>query len=149
MIKHVINDDAGSAAASDFTLSAGGCSFPGAEAPGTVLALKPGAFSVSESSLPGYTATLSSDCSGTLGAGEPKTCTLTNDDSGGGPTPTATDTPTPTPSATPVSTTPTVTSTPTNSHADRLGNADADATPRRPMPPTASPRLPPRLRAVR
>src|SRR5205814_962884 len=39
-----------------------------------------GSYSVAENVHPGYTATFSTDCTGTIGVGETKTCTVTNDD---------------------------------------------------------------------
>ncbi len=88
VIKHVVNDNGGTALASAFTMTIngvtaqGGNSFPGAEAPGVTKTLtSAGAYNVSESSLPGYTQTsASADCSGTIALGESKTCTITNDD---------------------------------------------------------------------
>jgi hypothetical protein len=89
VIKHVINDDGGSAAAGDFTITVsgvtvvGGNAFPGAEAPGTNTALSSvGDYSVEETDLADYQATYSADCSGTIALGETKTCTVTNDDMG-------------------------------------------------------------------
>src|SRR5262249_48358433 len=55
-------------------------SFPGAESPGTQVALNAGAYSVAESAKAGYDATLSPDCSGTIAVGQTKTCTITNND---------------------------------------------------------------------
>jgi Prealbumin-like fold domain len=85
VIKHVINDNGGTAVASDFTMTVTGnspspASFPGAESPGTDVTLQPGAYSVSESGPSGYTESDSADCSGSIAAGETKTCTITNDD---------------------------------------------------------------------
>src|SRR5207249_969508 len=39
-----------------------------------------GAYSVAENAHPGYDVTFSAECSGTIGSGETKTCTVTNDD---------------------------------------------------------------------
>jgi uncharacterized repeat protein (TIGR01451 family) len=85
VIKHVINDDGGDADASDFTMTVTGnspdpASFPGAESPGTAVAIAPGAYSVGESGPAGYDASSSADCSGTISLGQTKTCTITNDD---------------------------------------------------------------------
>jgi len=85
VIKHVINDNGGTASASDFTLDSGGGNdtpdnFPGAEAPGTEVTLDAGSYNVSESGPSGYTASFSADCSGSIGVGQTKTCTVTNDD---------------------------------------------------------------------
>ena len=85
VIKHVINDNGGTKTASDFTMSVDDAgtdpaSFPGAESPGTEVTVDPGAYSVGESGPSGYAAGYSADCSGTMGLGETKTCTVTNDD---------------------------------------------------------------------
>ncbi|HET6594988.1 MAG TPA: hypothetical protein VFG81_05165 [Anaerolineales bacterium] len=85
VIKHVINDNGGTAEASDFTLDSGGTddtpdNFPGEEAPGTTITLDAGAYIVSESGPSGYSSSFSADCSGTITNGETKTCTVINDD---------------------------------------------------------------------
>jgi hypothetical protein len=85
VIKHVINNNGGSASASDFTMSVTATnpsddSFAGAESPGTTITLDAGSYSVSESGPSGYSESDSSDCSGTIAVGETKTCTITNDD---------------------------------------------------------------------
>jgi hypothetical protein len=86
VIKHVINDNGGTATAANFTMTVTGnspspASFPGSESPGTSVALSPGSYSVSESSLAGYSQTsASAECAGTIAAGQTKTCTITNDD---------------------------------------------------------------------
>jgi hypothetical protein len=85
VIKHVINDNGGTAEADDFTMNVtatnpSSSSFPGAEAPGTTITLDAGAYSVGESGPSGYTASSSADCSGTIAAGDHKTCTITNND---------------------------------------------------------------------
>lgn len=88
VIKHVINDEVegASAVAGDFTITVsgvtvvGGNTFPGAEAPGTSLTLSSvGDYIVEETPvLPGYEASYSAGCSGTIALGETKTCTVTN-----------------------------------------------------------------------
>ncbi len=47
---------------------------------GTLVTLGPGAFNVTETGLvvAGFTVTLSADCTGTIVAGDQKTCTITN-----------------------------------------------------------------------
>ncbi len=86
VIKHVINDNGGSAVASGFTTTISGVttatpSAPGAEAPGVDNTLTSvGAYSVDEGAHVGYTKTLSQDCTRTIAIGETKTCTITNDD---------------------------------------------------------------------
>jgi hypothetical protein len=87
VIKHVINDNGGSAVAGDFTLDSGGTNdspddFAGEEAPGTTVTLDAGSYGVTESGPAGYTRSDSADCSGTIANGETKTCTVTNDDQG-------------------------------------------------------------------
>ena len=70
MIKHVVNDNGGTAVAGDFTMTVTGNSpspatFPGDEA-GTSVTINAGSYSVSETGGPtGYTETDSADCSGT------------------------------------------------------------------------------------
>jgi hypothetical protein len=84
VIKHVENDNGGSATASQFTMTingvtaTGGNSFPGAESPGTNKEVTPGSYSVTETGPAGYTASASADCEGTIAAGQTKTCTITN-----------------------------------------------------------------------
>ena len=88
VIKNVVNDNGGTAAASAFTMTIngvsaqGGNSFAGAASPGVTKTLTSvGAYSVTEGSVAGYTQTsASADCSGTIAVGESKTCTITNDD---------------------------------------------------------------------
>ncbi|HEX6701899.1 MAG TPA: hypothetical protein VF101_14325, partial [Gaiellaceae bacterium] len=85
VIKHVINNNGGAAVASDFTMSVIGTnpspsSFPGAESPGTTVAIDAGSYSVGESGPNGYSSSQSADCAGTLHVGDVKTCTVTNDD---------------------------------------------------------------------
>ena len=86
VIKHVVNDNGGTAEADDFTMTVNGtnvapsASFAGEESPGTTVTLDAGNYSVSESSLAGYAESDSTECSGTIANGETKTCTITNDD---------------------------------------------------------------------
>jgi hypothetical protein len=84
VIKHVVNDNGGTAVASDFTIDLGGTtgiSFPGAESPGTTKSFAAGTtFNVTETGPAGYAASYSGDCSGTIQAGVDKTCRITNDD---------------------------------------------------------------------
>ncbi len=85
VIKHVINDNGGTAVAADFTMNVTGsspspASFPGVESPGTNVTINAGAYNVTETGPSGYTASFSADCTGTLALGETKTCTVTNDD---------------------------------------------------------------------
>jgi len=87
VIKHVINDDGGTAVASDFTMTVTAnnpspASFPGVEAPGTLVSLDAGAYSVNEAGPSGYSAIFSSGCGGFIAVGETKTCTVSNDDIG-------------------------------------------------------------------
>jgi hypothetical protein len=85
IIKHVINDNGGTQAASAWTLDSGGTNdspdnFAGAESPGTVVTLDAGSYNVTESGPSGYAASYSADCSGSIANGDSKTCTVTNDD---------------------------------------------------------------------
>src|SRR5439155_936208 len=82
--KHVINDNGGTAVASDFTMSVTAtnpspASFPGNES-GTNVTLSAGAYSVSETGPSGYAESDGADCSGTIAVGQTKYCTVTNND---------------------------------------------------------------------
>jgi hypothetical protein len=84
VIKHVTNDNGGGASATSFTMSVTGpdaspASFPGSET-GTTVTMNPGRYSVGETGPTGYARSDSADCSGTMAAGDVKTCTITNDD---------------------------------------------------------------------
>lgn len=84
VIKNVTNDDGGTATASDFTIDVSGTnvsssSFAGSEA-GVEVTLDAGSYEVTETGPAGYLGTGSGDCSGTIAAGETKTCTITNND---------------------------------------------------------------------
>ena len=91
VIKHVVNDNGGTATANQWTMNVtatnpSSASFPGAEAPGTTITLNAGAFSVAESPGPaGYVQVSAVGCSGTIAVGESKTCTITNDDTKANP----------------------------------------------------------------
>ena len=86
VIKHVINDNGGTAAAADFSTTISGVTTAvptaaGVESPGVNNVLTTvGSYSVDEGTHTGYDKTLSTDCSGTIALGETKTCTITNDD---------------------------------------------------------------------
>lgn len=85
--KEVVNSYGGTLTASDFTLSATGTnaaptSFVGSET-GTEITLDAGSYSVTEPTLPDGYKELSNTCSGTIAAGETKTCTVTNADTFG------------------------------------------------------------------
>jgi len=85
VVKTVFNDNGGTAVASAFTLNVTGTnvsnpSFAGS-ATGVDVTLDAGAYSVTEITVPAsYLQTSSADCSGTISAGETKTCTITNND---------------------------------------------------------------------
>ena len=85
IVKTVVNNNGGTAVASDFTLNATGTnvssgSFTGSET-GTDITLDAGSYAITEPIVPtGYLQSGSGDCSGTIAAGETKTCTITNDD---------------------------------------------------------------------
>lgn len=88
VIKHVINDNGGTATAGNFTMNVTGTnvsdsSFPGAESPGTTVTLNAGNFNVDENAFSGYTKTIGNNCFGTIANGENKICTITNDDQPG------------------------------------------------------------------
>src|SRR5205085_1567257 len=90
IVKHVVNDNGGTALASSFTMTVTGggqtvCTNAGAEEPGFNCSLPGGTYVVSESSLSGYTfAGFSGNCNSsgsvTVPAGGTAKCTLTNDD---------------------------------------------------------------------
>ncbi len=85
VIKHVINDNGGTAVAADFTLDSGGASdtpdnFAGVESPGVDVTLDAGSYNVTESGPAGYAASYSANCSGSIANGQTKTCTVTNND---------------------------------------------------------------------
>jgi hypothetical protein len=85
VIKHVVNDNSGTSAAADFTINVTGTSptpstFPGAESPGTNVTITAGSYSVTETGPAGYVGFFSAGCSGTIAAGQTKTCTITNND---------------------------------------------------------------------
>jgi hypothetical protein len=86
VIKHVINNNGGTAVAADFTMKVTGADvsdteFAGVENTGTTVTLDAGNYVVSEDSNEnGYNGSFSTDCTGAIGIGESKTCTVTNDD---------------------------------------------------------------------
>jgi hypothetical protein len=84
VVKHVINDNGGTEIAEDFKIVLNGenpslTSFNGSES-GVDITLDPGDYNVDEDTATGYSKTLSAECSGTMVAGETKTCTITNND---------------------------------------------------------------------
>ncbi len=84
VIKHVVNDNGGTKMASDFTMQVTGTnvsdpSFAGSEQ-GTTVTLDAGSYSVDEVGVAGYDKSLGPNCSGTISAGQHKTCTITNND---------------------------------------------------------------------
>jgi uncharacterized repeat protein (TIGR01451 family) len=85
VVTHVVDDNGGSAKAGDFDLVLDGVdakpsSFTGDEG-GTTVELNAGDYKVAlEDGPSGYDATYSDNCSGTIGADETKTCTITLDD---------------------------------------------------------------------
>src|SRR5437867_3769209 len=73
VVKHVINDNGGTAVASNFTMSVTGssptpASFAGAEG-GTTVHLNAGSYSVGETGPSGYARSDSANCSGSLSVG--------------------------------------------------------------------------------
>ena len=79
----VDNTNGGTKKPSDFTITVSGNSpkpalFAGSSS-GTTVMLKPGTYSVTESSVIGYTATYSSGCSGTISVGQTLSCTVANE----------------------------------------------------------------------
>ncbi len=84
VIKHVVNDNGGTATAGQFTMDlqdTDDTTFAGAESPGTTNTFVDGyAYDVTETGPAGYTASYSGDCDSTIEAGVTKTCTVTNTD---------------------------------------------------------------------
>src|SRR5438552_19067227 len=83
--KAVVNNDGGSLTAAAFSgtiggavVAAGGNTWSGASTDRTLTAV--GSYSVAENAHPGYDATFSAGCTGTIGLGETRICTVTNDD---------------------------------------------------------------------
>lgn len=84
VIKRVVNNSTGTAVAGDFTILVSGLGvsesvFAGNEN-GVTVTLDAGQYLVSELPAAGYTVSYSTDCDGTIGVGETKTCTVTNSD---------------------------------------------------------------------
>ena len=85
VIKHVINDNGGTLTAANFIMLVNGTNvsnstFAGSEA-GVSVTLVPGAYSVNElMPTSTYAKTIGEGCSGTISAGQAKTCTITNND---------------------------------------------------------------------
>ncbi|MGH3372085.1 MAG: InlB B-repeat-containing protein, partial [Nocardioidaceae bacterium] len=103
VVKHVVNDNGGTASAGDWTMHimAGDplmdvnlkSPFPGEDVPGTERTLSAGTFVVSESGGPeGYAATIGGECAPdgtiTLALADTASCTITNNDIGPGDAPT-------------------------------------------------------------
>ena len=85
IVDEVVNDSGGTAVAGDFTVTVSGtdpspASFPGATAPGTVVTLTTGAYSVSATGPAGYDSVPDAGCAGAIAPGETRTCTITHDD---------------------------------------------------------------------
>src|SRR5206468_383884 len=82
--KAVTNDNGGSLTAANFSGTVSGVTASGGQtwtgASTTLTLTTVGSYSVAENPHPGYDATLSVDCTGTIALGETKTCTVTNDD---------------------------------------------------------------------
>jgi hypothetical protein len=84
VVKNVINDNTGESSPSSFTMHVTATNpsindFPGSSE-GIDVIVDVGDYAVDELSSGGYTKTLSEECSGTIIAGESRTCTITNDD---------------------------------------------------------------------
>src|SRR5213078_397677 len=83
--KVVVNNNGGTLTAAAFSgtiggavVATGGNTWSGASTDRTLTAI--GSYSVAENAHPGYDATFSTDCTGTIALGETKTFTITNDD---------------------------------------------------------------------
>jgi hypothetical protein len=84
--KHVINDNTGLKQASDFTMlvtatNPSQSSFPGVDplSGGVAVTVDPGSYDIDEALVSGYSKTRVG-CTGTIAAGETKSCTITNND---------------------------------------------------------------------
>ncbi|MBI5732444.1 tandem-95 repeat protein [Candidatus Jorgensenbacteria bacterium] len=78
----IVHTIGGSLTSSNFTVNVSGVnasptSFNGSES-GTIVSLDPGVYSVNEVSQSQYNTVTTENCSGSIGSGESKTCTLTN-----------------------------------------------------------------------
>jgi Prealbumin-like fold domain len=87
VIKRVVNDNGGAKTPADFTLTIngvtaqGGNSFAGSASGVSRTITTFGSYKVTESAVAGYTmANASAGCSGTIAAGQSKSCVITNDD---------------------------------------------------------------------
>lgn len=90
VVKQVVNDNGGGKGPGDFSLhvKVGGADVPGSPQPGSTsgseYTLPPNVYTVSEDAAAGYDASFGGDCDGSgqvsLGPGETKTCTITNND---------------------------------------------------------------------
>lgn len=90
VVKEVVNDNSGALDAGDFSLhvTSGGADVAGSPQPGsttgTSYTLTPGSYVVGEDAVTGYDSTISGDCASdgsiSLGVGDDRTCTVTNDD---------------------------------------------------------------------
>jgi hypothetical protein len=85
VITDVVNDDGGTQGPAAFTTQVAGTdvsddSFPGANGEGTTVTLDAGAYAVTEAFDKGYAVAYSDGCTGSVGNGETRTCTITNDD---------------------------------------------------------------------
>ena len=87
VFKYVTNDNGGTKAPSDFTITVNGVSvigessFPGSAAGTAKLVVGGGSYSVTEAAVPGYTLwSASAGCAGTIAPGQERTCVLVNDD---------------------------------------------------------------------
>ena len=85
VMTHVDNVYGGVSLASDFAVAVtainpSSAAFTGAESPGISITIDPGAYSIDETLLPNYVKNLGVECSGSILAGETKTCIITNSD---------------------------------------------------------------------
>ena len=85
VITTVINDNGGTKDADEFTMIVSALnpfppSFPGVAFPGKAVTVDPGSYSVDEGPTGPYTKAIGVGCSGSISAGDTKTCTITNDD---------------------------------------------------------------------
>ena len=85
VVKTVVNDHGATSSSSDFMITVDAVNvsptstFPGSSE-GTIVTLDAGAYDVSETETAMYTSSFSDGCTGTIGLGETRTCTITNND---------------------------------------------------------------------
>ncbi len=85
VITNVTNNNSGTATAANFSINVSAVnpsqtSFTGVASPGTNIQVDPGAYTITEGLVSGYSESLDPACSGTIVAGATQTCIINNDD---------------------------------------------------------------------